>query len=277
MGSRSLFQGTFPTQESNPGLPHCRLILYCLSQQGSQEQWSGQPILSLADLFDPGIEPGSSALQADSLPAKLQGNPNQIFTPEKNQETSKCCSSLSEEFPEPVMGSQWSLTACPAAALSSCPGDSHCWATDQKCSPSALDLPALVCWPLLMRASSHGRLQGGKPYEKTPLGYRSPDCTPREAVQSLRSPTCPPSQTSFSMGPWMAHPPRARVLAILHKGHPKVDLTHPPCVPRLGSEHQARGLLDPLNQRVPTPLPPHPTIGEAESYLGHSSKAPAGV
>ena len=29
-----LLQGTFPTQGSNPGLPHCRRILYCLSQQG---------------------------------------------------------------------------------------------------------------------------------------------------------------------------------------------------------------------------------------------------
>ena len=27
----------FPIQESNPGLPHCRQIFYCLSRQGSQE------------------------------------------------------------------------------------------------------------------------------------------------------------------------------------------------------------------------------------------------
>ena len=31
VGSRSLFQGIFPTQGSNPGLPHCRQILYQLS------------------------------------------------------------------------------------------------------------------------------------------------------------------------------------------------------------------------------------------------------
>ena len=31
----ALLQGIFPTQESNPGLPHCRQILYCLSHQGS--------------------------------------------------------------------------------------------------------------------------------------------------------------------------------------------------------------------------------------------------
>ena len=35
VGSLSLLQGTFPTQGSNPGLPHCRRILYQLSQKGS--------------------------------------------------------------------------------------------------------------------------------------------------------------------------------------------------------------------------------------------------
>ena len=35
MGSLSLPQGIFPTQGSNPGLPHCRRILYQLSHKGS--------------------------------------------------------------------------------------------------------------------------------------------------------------------------------------------------------------------------------------------------
>ena len=35
MGSLSLLQGIFPTQESNWGLLHCRWILYQLSSQGS--------------------------------------------------------------------------------------------------------------------------------------------------------------------------------------------------------------------------------------------------
>ena len=39
------------------------------------EYWSGQPIPSPADLPDPGIEPGSLALQTDSLPAELPGKP----------------------------------------------------------------------------------------------------------------------------------------------------------------------------------------------------------
>ena len=35
LGSYSLLQEVFLTQGSNPGLPHCRWILYCLSHQGS--------------------------------------------------------------------------------------------------------------------------------------------------------------------------------------------------------------------------------------------------
>ena len=35
VGSRSLLQGIFPTQGLNPGLLHCRWILYQLSHQGS--------------------------------------------------------------------------------------------------------------------------------------------------------------------------------------------------------------------------------------------------
>ena len=38
-----------------------------------QEYWSGLPFPSPEDLPDPGIEPGSPAFQADSLPFELQG------------------------------------------------------------------------------------------------------------------------------------------------------------------------------------------------------------
>ena len=41
-----------------------------------QEYWSGLPFLSPGDLPNPGIKPGSSALQADSLPTELQGRPH---------------------------------------------------------------------------------------------------------------------------------------------------------------------------------------------------------
>ena len=35
-----------------------------------QEQWSGLPFPSAGDIPHPGIEPGSPALQADSLPSE---------------------------------------------------------------------------------------------------------------------------------------------------------------------------------------------------------------
>ena len=40
-----------------------------------QEYWSGEPILSLGDLFDSGIDLGFPALQVDSLPVELPGKP----------------------------------------------------------------------------------------------------------------------------------------------------------------------------------------------------------
>ena len=36
VGCHFLLQGIFPTQGSNPGLPHCRQMLYRLSHQGSR-------------------------------------------------------------------------------------------------------------------------------------------------------------------------------------------------------------------------------------------------
>ena len=40
-----------------------------------QEYWSGLPFPSPGDLPDPGIEPGSPALEADALPPEPPGNP----------------------------------------------------------------------------------------------------------------------------------------------------------------------------------------------------------
>ena len=75
MGSLSLLQGIFPTQGSNPGLPHCRRILYQLSHQGSPRilEWVAYP--SPEDLPNPGIEPRFPTMQADSLPIELLGKP----------------------------------------------------------------------------------------------------------------------------------------------------------------------------------------------------------
>ena len=66
VGCRAL-QGIFPTQGSNPGLPHYRQILYHLSHQGSPRilQWVFSPIPSPGDLSYPGIKPASPALQEE--------------------------------------------------------------------------------------------------------------------------------------------------------------------------------------------------------------------
>ena len=66
VGCYALLQGIFPTQGLNPGLPHYKRILYCLSHQGSP-----RPIPSPEDLSDPGVKLESPALQADSLLAEL--------------------------------------------------------------------------------------------------------------------------------------------------------------------------------------------------------------
>ena len=41
VGSLFLLQGIFPTQGSNPGLPHGRQILYQMNHSKAQERWSG--------------------------------------------------------------------------------------------------------------------------------------------------------------------------------------------------------------------------------------------
>ena len=48
VGSLSPLPGIFPTQGSNPGLPHCRQILYELSHKGSPRrlEWVAYPFSS---------------------------------------------------------------------------------------------------------------------------------------------------------------------------------------------------------------------------------------
>jgi len=61
VGSLSLHQEIFSTQVSNPGLPHCRWILYQLSHRGSPGivEWVACPFPE--ERPDPGIKPGSPA------------------------------------------------------------------------------------------------------------------------------------------------------------------------------------------------------------------------
>ena len=73
VGSLSLLQEIFPTQESNPGLSHCRRILYQLSYKGSPRilEWVAYPFSRGSSW--PRNQPGSPALQADTLPIELSG------------------------------------------------------------------------------------------------------------------------------------------------------------------------------------------------------------
>ena len=75
VGSLSLLHRVFPTQGSNPGLLHCRRILYQLSHKGSPRilKWVAYPF-SRGSAW-PGIEPGFPELQEDSLPTELWGKP----------------------------------------------------------------------------------------------------------------------------------------------------------------------------------------------------------
>ena len=71
----------FPSSEDlpNPGIEprslHCRRLLYQLSCKGSSRilEWIAYPFSSR--LLNPEIEPGSPALQVDSLPIELSGKP----------------------------------------------------------------------------------------------------------------------------------------------------------------------------------------------------------
>ena len=61
---------------SNSVRPH-GLYVACQAPQSTefsrQESWSGLPFPSLGDLPNPGIEPGSPALQADTLRSEPPG------------------------------------------------------------------------------------------------------------------------------------------------------------------------------------------------------------
>ena len=71
----ALLQGIFLTQGSNPGLLHCRRILYHLSHQGSPRILEWVAYLFSRGSSQPRNQTGSPALEADSLPAELPGKP----------------------------------------------------------------------------------------------------------------------------------------------------------------------------------------------------------
>ena len=77
VGSLSFLQRIFPTQGLNPGLPHCRRILYQLSQKGSPNTGVGS--LSLLQQIFPTQESNWGLLHCRQILYQLnyQGSPLQ--------------------------------------------------------------------------------------------------------------------------------------------------------------------------------------------------------
>jgi len=74
VSSHFLLQGIFPTQGSNPGLPHCRQRLYCLSHEGSRcvrlpflTSSSVSVLPSLQSVSDAAFSRKPSLISADGL------------------------------------------------------------------------------------------------------------------------------------------------------------------------------------------------------------------
>ena len=80
VGGLSLLQGIFPTQGSNPGLPHWRQILYYLSHQGSPRILEWVAYQFSRGSSQPRDQNGVSCSAGDQasnrfLPAELPGKP----------------------------------------------------------------------------------------------------------------------------------------------------------------------------------------------------------
>ena len=90
-GVGSLSLSIFPNQGSNPGLPHCRQILYQLHHQGSPRilEWIPYPFSNGSSQPRNQMQE-SSALQADSLPTGLSGKPQVVFYQGKERQKKGC-------------------------------------------------------------------------------------------------------------------------------------------------------------------------------------------
>ena len=72
----ALLQGIFPTQGSNPGLPHCRPNSLPSELQGKPKNTGMGSLFLLQGILPiPKTEPGSPALQVDSSSTELPGKP----------------------------------------------------------------------------------------------------------------------------------------------------------------------------------------------------------
>ena len=84
VGSLSLLQGIFPTQRLNPGLPHCRQILYQLSHKGSPRTLEWIAYSFSGGSSQPRNQTGSPALHQLSYPLRSKGLPSLVAQLVKN-------------------------------------------------------------------------------------------------------------------------------------------------------------------------------------------------
>ena len=106
VGSRTLFQGLFPIQGSNPGLPPCRWILYQLSHKGSPRilEWIAYPFFRGSS--QPRDRIGGSCIAGRLFTSWANREAN---SPGQNTGVSSL-SLLQRIFP--IQGSNWGLPHC---------------------------------------------------------------------------------------------------------------------------------------------------------------------
>ena len=75
VGSCSPLQGTSQPRDWTQVSRIAGRFFTSWATREAQEHWSGEPIPSPVDVPDPGVKPGSPALQVDSLPAEPPGKP----------------------------------------------------------------------------------------------------------------------------------------------------------------------------------------------------------
>ena len=86
--------GIFPPQGSNPSLPHCRQILYCLSHKGSPRmlEWAASPFSRGSS--QPRNGTGVSCIAGGFLPAEPPGSPMLEYYSSVYKNTTDTCHTL---------------------------------------------------------------------------------------------------------------------------------------------------------------------------------------
>ena len=119
VGCHSLLQGVFLTQQSNPGLLHCRQILYRLSYEASPKKCPSEPGRPADTLgcAHPGQPPsplrvGNAALQPRKRPQGAWG-PGSGGSPDRNSSCPTAGLSGPRQVASPASSKQWTSVPPP--------------------------------------------------------------------------------------------------------------------------------------------------------------------